>query len=419
MKKTNQNQNHQPVRWRPWWVIGAALVLAAAVFIIFLLTTTTRKDIPGKCSDLNLMVITLDTTRADRIGTYGYRSAETPNIDGLAANGILFENCYAAVPLTLPSHCTLFTGRYPLGHRVRGNGTFLLRKDEFTLAEKMKELDFQTYALVASYVLLARFGLNQGFDLYDDSLEVNELIKNYSSEIKANQVYAKFSQWFKKMNPREKFFAWIHFYDPHSPHEPPEEYKKKLWIINPSTLYDGEMAFVDTYVGKIIDDLKTANLLERTLVVIVGDHGEAFGEHQEYGHAIFCYEQNLKVPLVFYNPRVFTGKLKGLRVKNRVNLVDIMPTILELYGQKVPEQIQGESFVQLLTGAPGKKEGTFYIESMHGKEEMGWAPLAGIIYEQYKYISLPEPELLASQIAGHCGSRPPSRRRHKFRPSVP
>lgn len=394
MNKTKQNQNHhQPVRLRPWWGISAALVLAAVVFIIFLLTTTTKKDIPGKCSDLNLMVITLDTMRADRIGAYGYHPAETPHIDRLAGEGILFENCYAAVPLTLPSHCTLFTGRYPLGHRVRDNGTFLLGKNEFTLAEKMKELDFQTYALVASYVLMARFGLNQGFDLYDDSLEVNELIKNYSSEIKADQVYAKFSQWFKKMNPREKFFAWIHFYDAHSPHDPPEEYKKKLWINSTSTLYDGEVAFVDTCLGKIIDDLKTANLLERTLVVIVGDHGEAFGEHQEYGHAIFCYEQNLKVPLVFYNPRVFTGKLKGLRVKNRVNLVDIMPTILELYGQKVPEQIQGQSFVHLLTGAPEKKERTFYIESMHGKEEMGWAPLAGIIYEQYKYISLPEPEM--------------------------
>jgi arylsulfatase A-like enzyme/tetratricopeptide (TPR) repeat protein len=392
MNKKKQN-HHQPLRHRWQWIgISAALVLAAVVFIMFLLITTSKKDIPGKCSDLNLMVITLDTTRADRIGAYGYHPAKTPNIDGLAANGILFENCYAPVPVTLPSHCSLFTGRYPLGHQVRDNGTFLLEKDEITLAEKMKEQGFQTYALIASYVLLARFGLNQGFDLYDDSLEVNVLIKNYSSEIKADQVYAKFSQWFKKMNPREKFFTWIHFYDAHSPHDPPEEYKKK-WGNNPSALYDAELAFVDTYMGKIIDDLKTANILERTLVVIVGDHGEAFGEHQEYGHSIFCYEQNLKVPLVFFNPRIFTGKLKGLRVKNRVNLIDIMPTILELYGQEISGEVQGQSFVHLLTGAPEKKERTFYIESMHGKEEMGWAPLTGIIHEQYKYISLPEPEL--------------------------
>jgi tetratricopeptide (TPR) repeat protein len=254
--------------------ISAALVLAVVVFIIFLLTTTTKKDIPGKCSDLNLLVT--------------------------------------------------------------------------TLAEKMKEQGFQTYALIAAYVLLARFG--------------------------------------------KKFFTWIHFYDPHSPYDPPEEYKKK-WGNNPAALYNGEVAFVDTFVGKIIHDLKTANLLEQTLVVIVGDHGEAFGEHQEYGHAIFCYEQNLKVPLVFYNPRVFPGRLQGLRVKDRVSLIDVMPTILELYGQEIPVEIQGQSFAHLLTGHKEKEERTFYIESMHGKEEMGWAPLTGIIHEQYKYISLPEPEL--------------------------
>jgi arylsulfatase A-like enzyme/Tfp pilus assembly protein PilF len=392
MNKKKQN-HHQPVRRRRlWWGISAALVLAAVVLIVFLLITPGKKDISGKCRDLNLMVITLDTTRADRIGVYGYKPAETPNIDSLAHNGILFENCYAPVPLTLPSHCSLFTGRYPLGHQVRDNGTFLLKKDEVTLAEKMKEQGFQTYALIASFVLLARFGLNQGFDLYDDSLEVNVLLRNYGSEIKADQVYAKFSHWFKKINPQEKFFTWIHFYDAHSPHDPPEEYKKK-WGNNPSALYDAELAFVDTYVGKIIDDLKSANLLERTLVVIVGDHGEAFGEHQEYGHSIFCYEQNLRVPLVFYNPRVFSGKLKGLRVKNRVNIIDIMPTILELYGQKISGEVQGQSFVHLLTGAPEKEERTYYIESMHGKEEMGWAPLTGIIHEHYKYISLPEPEL--------------------------
>jgi arylsulfatase A-like enzyme/Flp pilus assembly protein TadD len=388
-----KKQNHrQPVRQRLWLGISAFLVLAAVVIIIYLVTTTTKKDLTGKCSDLNLMVITLDTMRADRIGAYGYQPAETPNIDRLAAAGILFENCYAPVPITLPAHCSIFTGIYPLGHQVRDNGTFLLGKNEITLAEKMKEQGFQTYAVIAAYVLLARFGLNQGFDFYDDSLEVNVILKNYMSEIKADQVYAKFSRWFKKMNPRKKFFTWIHFYDPHSPYDPPGEYKKK-WGNIPEALYNGEVAFVDTFVGKIIDDLKNANLLEQTLVVIVGDHGEAFGEHQEYGHAIFCYEQNLKVPLVFYNPRVFSGKLKGLRVKDRVSLIDIMPTILELYGQEIPGQIQGQSFAHLFTGQKEKKERTFYIESMHGKEEMGWAPLTGIIYEQYKYISLPEPEL--------------------------
>jgi arylsulfatase A-like enzyme/Flp pilus assembly protein TadD len=378
---------------RQWWAIGAALVMAVVVLVIYLLTAISKNPITGKCRHLNLMVITLDTMRADRIGAYGYPAAETPNLDGLAANGILFENCYAPVPITLPAHCSLFTGRYPLAHRVRGNGTYLLKPGEITLAEKMKEQGFQTYALIASFVLMAKFGLNQGFDLYDDSLQPDEILTNFFSEIKADQVYTRFHHWFENSrSPREKFFAWIHFYDPHLPYNPPAKYKKKSGD-DIESLYDGEVAFVDVFIGKIIHDLKTANLLEQTLVVIVGDHGEAFGEHQEYGHTIFGYEQNLKVPLVFYNPRVFPGKLKGLRVKNRVNLIDIMPTILELYGQEIPGEIHGRGFAHLLTGHKEKKERTFYIESMHGKEELGWAPLTGIIHEQYKYISLPEPEL--------------------------
>ena len=378
---------------RRWWAISAALVLAAVVFVIFLLTNITKMDITGKCRDLNLMVITLDTMRADHIGAYGYQQAETPNIDGLAANGILFENCYTPVPITLPAHSSLFTGKYPPGHQVRGNGTYLLTGEEITLAEKMKEQGFQTYALIASFVLMAKFGLNQGFDFYDDSLQVNEIVTNFLSEIKADQVYSRFHHWFdNKRNPREKFFAWIHFYDPHLPYDPPEKYKKKFGD-DTTDHYDGEVAFVDEFVGKIIQDLKTAKLLEKTLVVIVGDHGEAFGEHQEFGHSIFCYQQNLKVPLVFYNPRVFSGTRSGLRVKNRVSLIDVMPTILELFGRGIPGEIHGQSFVHLLSGHKDKKERTFYIESMHGKEEMGWAPLTGIIHEQYKYISLPEPEL--------------------------
>jgi len=380
-------------RRRQWWGIGAALVLAAVVLVIYLLTTRTKSLITGKCRDLNLMVITLDTMRADRIGAYGYPAAETPNIDGLAAKGILFENCYSPVPITFPAHCSLFTGRYPPGHQVRVNGTYLLKAGETTLAEKMKEQGFQTYALVAAFVLMAKFGLNQGFDFYDDSLRINEQITNFYSEIKADKVYSKFHHWFtKNRNPREKFFAWIHFYDPHLPYDPPGKYKEKFGN-SLEGLYNGEVAYMDVFIGKIIQDLKTANLLEKTLVVIVGDHGEAHGEHQEYGHTIFCYEQNLKVPLVFYNPRVFTGRLSGLRVKNRVNLIDVMPTILELYGREIPGEIQGQGFTHLLSGDKDKKERTFYFETMHEKEEMGWAPLTGIIDEQYKYISLPEPEL--------------------------
>jgi arylsulfatase A-like enzyme/Flp pilus assembly protein TadD len=378
------------------WIVIIAAVLAA-VLIILKLSTATGKHISAK--GLNLLFITLDTTRADRIGAYGHGGAQTPNLDRLAANGVTFEHCYSVVPVTLPAHSSLFTGRYPLGHGVRDNGAFLLADQETTLAEKMKELQdgYQTFAVIAAFVLMSKFGLNQGFDRYDDSLNAGQLITNFDSEINAEQVYGKFKNWFDNFNnfdninkgENKPFFAWVHFYDPHVPYAPPEPYKSRFGE-DIEGRYDGELAYTDVYVGKILDDLETAGKLEQTLVVIVGDHGEAFGEHHEFGHAIFCYQENLTVPLIFYNPAILE---KGLRVAQRVSIVDIMPTILEMYGLDIPAHVQGHSFVNLLAGETEEKERTFYVESMHGKEEMGWAPLTGIIDGQYKYISLPEPEL--------------------------
>jgi len=336
---------------------------------------------------MNLLIITLDTMRADRIGAYGYPRANTPHLDDLAKNGIMFTDCYSPVPLTLPAHCSIFTGRYPIGHRVRDNGTFFLNESEITMAEMMSEKGYDTYAVIASFVLLAKFGLNQGFSVYDDALNVNELVHNFYSEITADVVYAKFKQWFKNRKER-KFFAWVHFYDPHLPYNPPGEYRSDKGGL--SDLYDGEVAYTDAYVGKIIQDLENNDTLDNTLVVIVGDHGEAFGEHQEYGHSVFCYEENLKVPLIFYNPRLFP---EGFRVENRVSLIDLMPSLIEMYRLDTPPAVQGKSFAKMLAGKQERGERFFYIESMYGKESLGWAPLTGIIDGPYKFISLPEPEL--------------------------
>jgi len=342
---------------------------------------------PQEAEGMSLLIITLDTMRADRIGAYGYEKARTPHIDSLADEGIVFSNCYSPVPLTLPAHCSLFTGAYPLGHRVRDNGTFYLSDSETTLAEMMKAQDYETYAVVSSYVLLAKFGLNQGFSSYDDSLNAGELLHNFYSEITADVVYSKFKHWFSS-RPDQNFFAWIHFYDPHAPYSPPEEFRRGNGSF--SDMYDGEVAFLDTYVGKIVEDLKNENRLDDTLIVIAGDHGEAFGEHEEYGHSVFCYEENLKVPLIFHNSRLFP---EASNVEQRVCLIDILPTLLEMYGMKVPPSIQGQSFARMLEGKTEKGLRSFYIESMYGRESLGWAPLTGIIDGPYKYLALPEPEL--------------------------
>jgi arylsulfatase A-like enzyme/Tfp pilus assembly protein PilF len=365
-----------------------AIPLGIVLGILGLLTFSGCKKGKLEAADYNLLVITLDTTRADRLGAYGYKTAQTPNLDSLAQKGVMFQQCYTPVPLTLAAHCSIFSGQYPLAHHVRGNGLYMLSQDTDTLAEQMKKNGYQTFAVIGSFVLLGKFGLNQGFDLYDDTLNSHVMYNNYDSEIPASMVYSKFQQWFTK-NHQQKFFAWVHFYDPHKPYNAPREYQEKFKDDNEGR-YDAELAFTDEYVGKVIDTLKSARVLENTLVIIVGDHGEAFGEHLEYGHGIFCYEESMKVPLIFYNPRLLPNPLQ---VKTRVDLVDLMPTILELYKLEIPKGNQGKSMIHLLAGQEETSPRELYFESMYGKDELNFAPLMGVIAEQYKYISLPEPEL--------------------------
>ena len=342
---------------------------------------------PGAGAPWNVLVITLDTTRADRIGAYGCRTAQTPNLDRLAAEGVLFESAHTSVPLTLPAHSSLFTGRYPIANQVRNNGNYFLPENETTLAEVLRDRGYDTRAVVSAFVLLSKFGVNQGFALYDDSLDTHEMIRNYKSEIPAGMVYEKFSSW-----PRESggkpFFYWLHFYDPHTPYRPPEEFAKRF-PPGPLGLYDGEIAFVDGWVGRVLQSLRERGQLERTLVIVAGDHGEAFGEHAEHGHGIFCYEEALRVPLIVHAPGLF----KPRRVAARVGLVDVMPTVLEALGAEVPATVQGRSFLPLLKGRSREGEPIHYFESLYGLEEMNWAPLTGLLYRDYKYVSLPEAEL--------------------------
>ncbi len=187
-----------------------SFLFAVAVTACLVPSCVSKSKSEPTAKDMNLLFITIDTCRADHIGAYGSRTAQTPVMDRLARQGVLFENCYTPVPLTLPSHCSMFTGRYPLGHRVRNNGGYFLDPGQVTLAEKMKELGYETGAVVGAFVLLSKFGLNQGFDFYDDTLDTHRIFNNYSSEITADEVYEKFSRWFEK-SERRKFFTWLHF----------------------------------------------------------------------------------------------------------------------------------------------------------------------------------------------------------------
>ncbi|OGD18662.1 MAG: hypothetical protein A2W03_08700 [Candidatus Aminicenantes bacterium RBG_16_63_16] len=359
------------------------MLLLAAGLVFLLVRPASGFDGRG----LNLLVVTLDTVRADRLGCYGDRLARTPAIDALAGRGVLFQDCYTSVPLTLPAHCTLFTGRWPFALGVRNNAFYALDPGELTLAERLKADEYDTSALVASYVLKERFGLNQGFDLYDDRLGYEEKAGSLDAEIPADQVYRKFQAWLAgRGGQSQPFFLWVHFFDPHKPYAPPAEYLK----LAGGDAYRGEVAFVDYHVGRIIDDLRERKLLDRTLIVLVGDHGEAFGEHQENGHGIFCYEESIRVPLVFFNPALFS---KPRLVRQRVRLVDVMPTLLEILKAGDPRNSQGKSLVELMRGREEKTPRPVYLESLYGTEAYNWAPLTAWVSGSLKYISLPQAEL--------------------------
>lgn len=339
-------------------------------------------------SGLSLLVVTLDTTRADAVGLYGGRGDVTPNLDALGRAGVVFEECYTPVPLTLPAHASLFTGREPVGHLVRNNGTYVLGRDERTLAELFLERGFRTSAVVASFTVASKFGLGRGFESYDEDFESDSAFLNFQTEIAADRVHAKFVRWLDR-KPAGPFFSWVHFYDPHFPYrahaDTPGPAEATSW-----DLYLGEVRYMDRHLGLVVEALRARGLYESTVIVVVGDHGEAFGEHGEFGHGIFAYEESLRVPLVVHNPRLFPA---ARTVRARAGLVDVMPTVLDLFGIEAPPGVQGRSLRPALEGRPLGPRDPLYFESLFGLEENNWAPLTGLIAGDLKYISLPEPEL--------------------------
>jgi arylsulfatase A-like enzyme/Flp pilus assembly protein TadD len=375
-------KSKKPKRKRVLLFALSLVLLAAAVFLVLYLSYTKEKIL--KDGSLNVLLITLDTTRADRLGCYGYPDAQTPNLDFLATNGIQFLNAYCQVPLTCPSHCSILTGTYPMYHQVRNNGTYYLAPEIQTLAEVLKTSGLETSAFVSSFTVDSRFGLDQGFDVYDDLLSPDQTFKALNSERRADAVYASFSRW---LDEREdgRFFSWVHFFDPHIPYDPPSHYGEEF-AENP---YDGEIAFMDFYVGKILEKLRAEDLLEKTLIVVAGDHGEAFGEKQEKGHGVFIYESTMRVPLIFYAP---INLPQGQRIEARARLIDIMPSILDFLNIPVTEDIQGVSLLPHMEGRT-KADLSSYIESFYPRENYGWSQLVGLIDGDWKYIKAPKQEL--------------------------
>jgi len=335
--------------------------------------------------EYNILIITIDTLRADHLGIYGYEKIETPHINRLGKEGILFSRVFCPVPLTLPSHCSLFTGTLPLFHEVRDNG-YPLPSNLMTLAEIFRDQGYHTAAFVGAFPLDSRFGLDRGFEVYDDFYGSKNIFRDLSFvERKAEAVNESALEWIVQ-NKDDPFFAWIHYFDPHSPYDPPAPFKTRYT----GREYDGEIAYTDKIIGELLTALKEQNLIQKTLVVLTSDHGEGLGEHKEKTHGIFIYDSTLRVPLIFYNPQIFP---QHRIITDPASLIDVMPTVLDLMGFSHPSNIQGKSLKSALFGQEFSHQEYFYIESVAAMLDRNWAPLQGIRTEQWKYILAPIPEL--------------------------
>ena len=337
---------------------------------------------------LNVLVITMDTTRYDHLGCFGSLYTRTPNIDRLGYGGVRFLQTIAGAPITVPSHSTILTGTYPIFHGVRNNGTFRLAESNITLAEVLKGHGFDTGAVIGSFVLHSQFGLNQGFDYYNDKLEnPNPKLEFFFDEIPAAEV-GRLGIEYIDQHLGKPFFLWLHFFDPHAAYRPPSPYKE---LYGPANLYDGEIAYADEHIGKVVKELEAKKLLDHTLIVLTADHGESLGDHGEPSHGLLMYDTTLHVPLLFYlKDRLPAGE----GVEEMVRSVDIMPTILDIL--QIP-QTKNNQGVSLLPRMFGFEKDTAHLEALVENYlpyfNFGYASLEGIRTSDYKFINAPEREL--------------------------
>jgi len=334
---------------------------------------------------LSVVLVTIDTLRADRLHCYGNREIETPSLDALAQRGVLFENAVAQAPLTPPSHASIFTGTNPNVHHVRNTGGFALPSSSVTLATILKAQGWDTAAFVGAAVLKKASGFAHGFDVYDDQMPKPEKSADEREypERRAGIVVDHALNWLQSQSGRP-FFVWVHLYDPHEPYDPPAPFREKYR----KNLYDGEVAYSDQQVGRFLDAVGRKSPADKTLVVVLADHGESLGEHGEFNHGVFLYDATLRIPFLLSGP----GVPGGVRVTQQTRTIDVLPTILALLGGKPPASCQGVSLTPVFSG--GTVATTYsYEETLYPKMNMGWAELRGIRTARWKYVHAPRPEL--------------------------
>lgn len=360
-------------RWHCWAILAACVLLAI-----------------GGCAPARrpacVIFISIDTCRADHLSCYGFRRPTTPNMDGFAREAILFTRAFSPVPMTFPAHCTILTGVSPLVHGVHDNLGFRLDDGQATLAESLHEAGFATGAIVSATVLDSRFGLDQGFDSWNDVVsDGSDPDGEYGMERRADEVTRLGIEWLDR-NQQGKRFLLLHYFDPHAPYDPPEPFASAFR----DDLYAGEVAFTDQEIGRFFDHLRRIGLYESSLIVIVGDHGESLGEHGEATHDYFIYESTMHVPLLVKPP----FRREGLRRDELVGLADLAPTILRAVGVAAPEPMRGlDLLAEPRPDDPRvQRENGLYMESLT-PTRYGCNALFGLRTEDWKYIQSTRPEL--------------------------
>jgi len=341
-----------------------------------------------------VLLITIDTLRWDRLGCYGARSVRTPAMDALAAQGVRFENTLAQVPVTLPSHTVILSGTYPMSNGTRHYTSPNLSPSTGLLPEAFRRHGYETAAFVSAFVLNSSWGLARGFQIYDDHFgpRQNGIRDPENVERRADETVGHLLAWFQARAQRgaafRPFFVWLHLYDPHSPYDPPAPFHSQY----AGRLYDGEVAYADSQLARLFDYLRKSGLYDRTLVVLLADHGESLGEHGEDEHGFFIYNSTLHVPLIFKLPH---GEGAPRVVRRLVGTIDVPPTILELLNLRDPlsRQFQGTSLASDILGKNAANARPIYSETYYPRDSLGWSELACLTTDRFKYIQAPHPEL--------------------------
>jgi arylsulfatase A-like enzyme/Tfp pilus assembly protein PilF len=339
----------------------------------------------------NVILVTIDTLRADRLSSYGSRTVETPNLDRLAREGVRFTAAASTVPFTLPAHSSIMTGSYPPLHGVRENVGYVLDRRLPTLAERLAAGGWTTAGFVSAFVLDSRWGIARGFGTYFDRFDLGAQHETNLGAVQRDgrETVAEAVRWLDGEAARP-FFLWLHLFDPHDPYTPREPFKSRY----PQSPYDAEVAYADSLVGEFRKALEERNLLADSLLVVTGDHGEGLGQHHEGFHGFFVYDTTTHVPLILRFPG---SRFAGREVTAAVSHVDLLPTVLEATGLEVPSSAQGRSLLPLVAGDESSERGSkaraVLTESLYPLLHYGWAPLRSVRTERYKFIEAPEPEL--------------------------